>query len=124
VITVLPFGNIIVTIEVTGQELKDALEVGAAGYPAAHGAFAHVAGISYTINASNEAGNRIENIKVNGLALNLNKTYTLATNDFLAAGGDGYTMFADNTIINHASSLDEALIAYIKKNGTSNVVVG
>lgn len=121
VITVLPFGNFIVTLEVTGEELKAALEVGAGGYPAAHGAFAHVAGVSYTINASKIKGERVENVKINNEDLKLNATYILATNDFIAAGGDGYTMLADNTIINHASSLDDALIAYLKHLGTVNV---
>jgi len=118
VITVLPFGNFIVTIEVTGQELKDALEVGAAGYPAAHGAFTHVSGITYKIDAEAEAGNRVHSVVVNGKSLDINQKYTLATNDFLAAGGDQYTMLADNTIINNAGTLDEELIKFIQQQGT------
>jgi len=118
VITVLPFGNFIVTIEVTGQELKDALEVGAAGYPAAHGAFSHVSGITYKIDADADVGNRVHSVVVNGKALELNQSYTLATNDFLAAGGDQYTMLADNTIINNAGTLDEELIKHIQAQGT------
>lgn len=118
VITVLPFGNFIVTIEVTGQELKDALEVGAAGYPDAHGAFAHVAGINYKIDPEAAAGARVHSVIVNGKPLDLKQTYTLATNDFLAAGGDQYTMFADNTIINNAGTLDEELIKFIQKQAS------
>ncbi|MCM3634544.1 choice-of-anchor I family protein [Paenibacillus camelliae] len=118
VITVLPFGNFIVTIEVTGQELKDALEVGAGGYPAAKGAFTHVSGITYKIDPEAEAGDRVHSVTVNGKALELNRTYTLATNDFLAAGGDEYTMLADNTIINNAGTLDEELIRFIQKQDT------
>lgn len=120
VITVLPFGNYIVTIEVTGAELVAALEVGATGYPAAHGAFAHVGGISYKIDETKEVGQRVHSVKVKDTSLNLDQTYLLATNDFIAAGGDQFTMFVDNKIINNAAALDEALIAYIQKIGTVN----
>lgn len=118
VITVLPFGNFIVTIEVTGQELKDALEVGAAGYPSAHGAFSHVSGITYKIDPEAAAGQRVHSVQVNGKALDPKKSYTLATNDFLAAGGDQYAMLADNIIINNAGTLDEELIKFIQAQGT------
>ncbi|HIW35012.1 MAG TPA: choice-of-anchor I family protein [Candidatus Paenibacillus intestinavium] len=120
VITVLPFGNYIVTIEVTGAELLAALEVGAAGYPSAHGAFAHVGGVSYKIDDTKEASQRVHSVKVNDAALKLDQTYLLATNDFIAAGGDQYSMFVDNKIINNAAALDEALISYIQKLGKIN----
>ncbi len=93
IITVLPFGNIIVTKELTGQAVLDTLEYGTSSYPNASGKFPHVAGITFDININNEEGSRVENVMVNGVPLDLNATYVVATNDFLAAGGDGYTEF-------------------------------
>ncbi|MFS1514150.1 5'-nucleotidase C-terminal domain-containing protein [Chengkuizengella sp. SCS-71B] len=123
VITVLPFGNYIVTKEVSGAVIKAALENGIDSYPDAKGAFPHVAGIEYKIDASKPAGERAVSIQINGEPLDLEKTYVLATNDFLAAGGDEYTMFADITIKNEYPALDEVLIQYIQEKGTVSPVV-
>lgn len=121
VITVLPFGNYIVTKEVTGAELKAALENGAKSYPATLGAFGHVGGMSYKIDESKAAGERVHSVMVKGQPLDMNKTYVLATNDFMAAGGDEYTMFSDNAIVNEFPALDEAVIDYIQHMGEVNV---
>lgn len=118
VITVLPFGNYIVTKKVPGSDIKAALEHGTGSYPAAMGGFPHVSGIKYTIDTSRAAGDRVVDITVKGRPLDLQKEYILATNDFMAAGGDNYTMFADNKILNEYSSLDEAVIEYIQAKGT------
>ncbi|NBI29937.1 5'-nucleotidase C-terminal domain-containing protein [Chengkuizengella marina] len=123
VITVLPFGNYIVTKEVSGAVIKAALENGIDSYPDAKGAFPHVAGIDYTIDASKPAGERAVSIQINGEPIDLEKTYVLATNDFLAAGGDEYTMFADIAIKNEYPALDEVLIQYIQEKGTVSPVV-
>ncbi len=117
IITVLPFGNYIVTKKVTGADLKAALENGASAYPETKGGFAHVGGMSYAIDASKPAGQRIHSVKVGGKALDLKAGYMLATNDFMAAGGDEYTMFKDHPIAGEYPALDEALIAYIQKLG-------
>lgn len=124
VITVLPFGNYIVTLKVTGAEIKAALENGVKAYPEPSGGFPHVSGIKYTIDVGRPAGDRVEGITVNGQPLDLNKEYLLATNNFTAAGGDEYTMFADNKIINEYETLDEALLAYIQEQETVSTAVG
>ena len=118
IITVLPFGNYIVTKKVTGADIKAALEHGTKAYPEPLGGFPHVSGIKYVIDIGRQAGDRVVNITVNGQPLDLNKEYVLATNDFMAAGGDEYTMFADDPILNEYSSLDEAVIAYIQAKGS------
>ncbi|MFQ9698190.1 MAG: bifunctional metallophosphatase/5'-nucleotidase, partial [Zhenhengia sp.] len=118
VITVLPFGNYGVMIEVTGQDIKDALEVGVAKYPEANGAFSHVAGMSYTFDPSKEVGSRVVEVLVGGKPLNLKATYKLATNDFIAAGGDNYTMFAECKSLGEFSALDEIVIEYLQTKGT------
>ncbi|MBU3810496.1 MAG: 5'-nucleotidase C-terminal domain-containing protein, partial [Candidatus Niameybacter stercoravium] len=118
VITVLPFGNYGVMIEVTGQNIKDALEVGVAKYPEANGAFSHVAGMSYTFDPSKEVGSRVVEVLVGGKPLDLKATYKLATNDFIAAGGDNYTMFEGCKSLGEFSALDEIVIEYLQTKGT------
>lgn len=118
IITVLPFGNYIVTKKVKGSDIKAALEIGAKAYPEENGAFSHVGGMTYTIDASKAVGERVTGIKVKGVQLDMDKEYMLATNDFMAAGGDGYTMFADDKIVNEYPALDEAVISYMQAKGT------
>src|SRR5690606_30438741 len=106
VITVLPFGNYIVTKEVSGTDLKAALENGSSAYPDSKGAFSHVAGMTYSIDPSKPAGERVHSIMVKGQPLNMNQMYMLATNDFIAAGGDEYSMFEDDAIQGEYPALD------------------
>ncbi len=115
VITVLPFGNYIVTKELKGMEIKEVLEHGTSSYPEAKGAFPHVGGLNYSINSSKDVGNRVVDIRVGEKPIDLNKKYVVATNDFLAAGGDGYYMLKDAPLVNEYQGLDEALIDYIGK---------
>ncbi|RXT02777.1 LysM peptidoglycan-binding domain-containing protein [Ammoniphilus sp. CFH 90114] len=117
VITVLPFGNYIQTKDITGKDVKAALENGASGYPANHGAFAHVAGLTYKIDDTKPVGERVHSIMIQGQPIDLNKTYSMATNDFMAAGGDNYTMFKDLAYTGDFPALDEAVIQYIKAKG-------
>ena len=109
IITVLPFGNIIVTIELTGQELLDSLEHGTSAYPDAEGMFPHVAGMTFDINLSNAEGSRVENLMIGGVAVDLAAIYLVATNDFMAAGGDGYDIFAAKERVGEFKGLHEAL---------------
>ena len=94
---VLPFENTVVVIKVTGQDLVDALAVGAGSYPGTAGGFPQVAGMSYVIVTKGvgeeETFVEISDVLVDGKPIDLAKEYTLATNDYLAIGGDGYTMF-------------------------------
>ncbi len=113
VITVLPFGNYIVTKEIAGSDVKAAIENGVDSYPGAKGAFPHVAGIEYTFDANLPAGARVTSITMNGQPLNMSGKYVVATNNFMAAGGDGYKMFADYPIKGEFAALDEALIDYL-----------
>lgn len=116
---VLPFGNIVTKIQVTGSQIVAALEHGTSATPGASGGFPQVSGITYEIHTY-LTENRVQNVKINGQAVDLNKTYTLATNDFTAVGGDGYDMFKSVTKLGEYSALDEALVNYIKQlpNGT------
>jgi 5'-nucleotidase/UDP-sugar diphosphatase len=90
ILTALPFGNTVVTLEMTGSTLKEALDH-CARDEFGGGGFLQVSGLSFTVVPGEGAGE----ILVNGEPLDLTKTYTIATNDFVAAGGDGYEMFAE-----------------------------
>jgi len=121
VITVLPFGNYVVVKEVKGSAIKEALELGVSAYPATLGAFAHVGGMTFKFDPDKEVGNRVFEVKVNGTPLDPDKTYKVATNDFMAVGGDGYEMFSGTPTVVELPGLDEVLISYIQQLGTVNV---
>ncbi|WP_028551349.1 5'-nucleotidase C-terminal domain-containing protein [Paenibacillus sp. UNC451MF] len=118
VITVLPFGNYIQTKKVKGADIVSALELGVSSYPEPLGGFPHVGGITFTLDAGKPSGSRVSNVLVKGQPIDLEKTYILATNDFMAAGGDQYTMFKDYQLANDFSSLEESVIAYLQKIGS------
>jgi len=95
VLSILPFGNDLSVIEVTGNVLLQALEHGVSltGPGAEPGRFAQVSGIRYSFDASKLPGTRVADVTVGGKPLDLKKTYTLVTTSFIAGGGDQYAMF-------------------------------
>ncbi len=123
VLTVLPFGNVVVTLPINGAQLKTFLEQGVSSMPAANGRFAQVSGLCFTYDISAPAGSRVTgavrqaaNGSCTGTAVDLSaaSTYTLATNDFMASGGDGYPV-----VIGSATSrevMDQVLADYITAN--------
>lgn len=130
--TVFPFGNTISTVKVTGAQLLELLEAATFSTPASLGAFPQVAGITFTVDtkvayvngtqypsstyfAPANPGTRIKDVTVAGAALELDKTYTLATNDFTAAGGDTYAILKGVEKYNTYIALEDALINYTDK---------
>jgi len=118
IITVLPFGNYVVTKEISGADILAALEHGIDSYPETKGAFPHIAGMTLRFDGTAAAGSRIIEVKVAGEPLDPDKEYILATNDFMAAGGDDYTMLGDDAIAGEFGGLDEIVIDYIKARGS------
>lgn len=127
--TVFPFGNTISTVQVTGSQLLEILEASSSAAPEALGAFPQVSGIEFTIDttvpyangnqypdstyyAPANPGSRVKNVKIGGAELDLNKTYTIATNDFLAAGGDTYYLLKNLESYNTYVALEDALVNY------------
>lgn len=113
VITVLPFGNYIITLDVKGSDIITALENGLTDYPATKGAFPHVAGITFTFDPEKPAMERVTSVMFNGMELDPDKYYSVATNDFMAAGGDGFTSLGASKQTGEFAALDEALIEYL-----------
>lgn len=89
----LPFGNRVVTIDVSGRGLQQVLENGLSLLPSAAGRFPQVSGMTIAYDPRRPPGRRILSIKVGSRPLDPKKTYRVATNDFLARGSDGYTAF-------------------------------
>ena len=102
VLSILPFKNKLVKIQVTGAMLKAALEHGVSRTaPGAEpGGFPQVSGVQFSFDASKSLGSRVVEVTVNGQPLNETRKYTLATSTFIALdGGDGYTMFKGAPVI-------------------------
>jgi 5'-nucleotidase len=102
VLSILPFKNKVLKLQVTGAVLRAALEHGVArsAEDTEPGRFPQVSGIRFSFDASHPAGSRVMNVTVNGQPLDDNRNYTLATTNFLAIdAGDGYTMFRNATLL-------------------------
>lgn len=128
---VLPFGNTVVTIYITGAELLEALEASTYCTPDAIGGFPQVSGINYTIStavaydanaetypASTYYGpksiNRVTINSINGKEFKADDTYAVITNDFCGGGGDTYYAFAAATAkFDTGIPLDEVVMEYI-----------
>lgn len=123
VITVLPFGNYVVVKKVKGSDIVAALEHGVSQYPATNGGFPHVAGIRFAFDSAKEAGSRVTKVEVKGKAIDPNTEYLLATNDFMAVGGDNYTMLSAGQVVTELPGLDEVVMEYITKYGTADIKV-
>ncbi|MDD5009327.1 MAG: 5'-nucleotidase C-terminal domain-containing protein [Syntrophorhabdaceae bacterium] len=91
----LPFDNYIVAMKLTGREIKEALEHGVSGVELKEGRFLQVSGLSFTYDPKMPQGLRVMDVSVGGAKMDINTTYTVCTNDFLAAGGDGYKLFRE-----------------------------
>ena len=123
VLTVLPFGNVVVTLSVNGLELKTMLENGVSAMPAVNGKFPEVSGLCFTYDISAPAGSRVTGaVRQAGdgsctgapLDLTAGSTYTIAENDFMAGGGDGYPVFTPR--VTTRDIMDQVLADYITAN--------
>ncbi|WP_230531417.1 bifunctional metallophosphatase/5'-nucleotidase [Microvirga roseola] len=120
ILSEMPFGNTTVLLEVTGAQIKEALENGVSQVRELGGRFPQVSGITAEVDVKEPVGSRVKSVKINGQPLDPAKTYTLATNDFVARGGDGYKVFADAKSLIDASAsqlMASQVIDYINKEG-------
>lgn len=99
VLAELPFGNKTVKLEVKGATVLAALENGVSQVDQGAGRFPQVSGLSFTYDPVKPAGARVSKVEIGGQPLDPAKTYILATNDFMARGGDGYAMFVDAKVV-------------------------
>ncbi|RMF81003.1 MAG: multifunctional 2',3'-cyclic-nucleotide 2'-phosphodiesterase/5'-nucleotidase/3'-nucleotidase [Chloroflexi bacterium] len=132
VLTVLPFGNLVSTFELTGEEVIAALENGVSRITLGDdglidrsdlsGRFPQVSGIRYSYDASAEPGNRIVSVEVLNDAgefepIDPEAVYTVAANDFMRGGGDGYEVFVTAAnAYDFGRPLDQVVAEYIEAN--------
>jgi 5'-nucleotidase / UDP-sugar diphosphatase len=95
VYAVSPFNNYIVGIKLSGRQIKAALEHGVSAIADDAGRFPQVSGIRFTYSRSAPVDNKVIEASVNNSPLIMDKEYIVATDDFLAAGGDGYKAFGE-----------------------------
>jgi 2',3'-cyclic-nucleotide 2'-phosphodiesterase (5'-nucleotidase family) len=120
VLSVLPFGNIVVTVPLSGAELKAFLENGVSAMPGANGKFPQVSGLCFTYDVAAPAGSRVTSVvrqaaegSCTGAAVDLTaaSTYAVATNDFMATGGDGYPNVFGRSVTRDI--MDQVLADYV-----------
>lgn len=133
-LSVQPYGNELCLVEATGQTILDALEMGVSEWPEPSGGFMQVSGLTYCINTAiessvvvDEYGNfkgvdgeyRVYNVKINGQPLDLDKTYTVASHNYmLLEAGDGMTMFANCPVLQEGVMIDnQSIIEYVRALG-------
>ncbi|MCX8012701.1 MAG: 5'-nucleotidase C-terminal domain-containing protein, partial [Rectinema sp.] len=115
--TVQPFGNYIQTGKVLGKEIDAIIENGVGKLPAPDGRFPHFANLTYVLDVSKPAGDRVSDIRIGGVPVDPAKEYTIATLNFIFNGGDDYRMLVGKAQ-NDFPSDAEVLVKYIQYLGT------
>ena len=113
---ILPFNNVVVKVSVSGKTLQTILETGVSQMDRVKGRFLQVSGLEMVVDRSFLPGNRVLSVKVGGVMLDPEKTYTLAINDYIAQGGDGFFMLKDAPRLisaKYGSHLAEIVAQYI-----------
>jgi 2',3'-cyclic-nucleotide 2'-phosphodiesterase (5'-nucleotidase family) len=123
VLGVLPFGNIVVTVTISGAELRTMLENGVSRMPAVDGRFPQVSGLCFTYDIAAAAGNRVTGAVLADAAgdctatpvdLTAASSHKIAENDFMAAGGDGYPVFSGR--VTTQDIMDQVAADYVAAN--------
>ena len=132
ILNVLPFSNRVVQLKVSGKVILDTLEYGMKNLPNKSGKFLQVSGIKFKVydNIPSpvqvddldkfikiEGERRVFDVFVGNEKLDENKNYTLSLPDFMAEGGDGYTMFTNYKVFNDTQGfVADVCKVYIQKN--------
>ncbi|WP_102959509.1 bifunctional metallophosphatase/5'-nucleotidase [Mangrovicella endophytica] len=126
VLTVLPFQNTLSTFELTGADIKAALENGVSKVEEGSGRFPQVAGLKFTWSKAGKPGiDRIRSVEVKQgdafVPLDPAKTYLVVSNNFMRGGGDGYTVFTEKGMkaYDYGPSLEDAVAAYLGKTNAA-----
>lgn len=121
ILTELPFGNITVVTELPGSQLLLALENGVSQVEKGAGRFAQVSGMTFAFDPSAEAGARVSEVMIGGAALEADKLYKVAVNDYILGGGDGYDALGGGRILTAGGTgnlVAKDVMAYVEKAGT------
>ena len=122
VLTVLPFQNSLASFQLKGSDIVAALENGVGQVEEGAGRFPQVSGLKYTADLNKPAGSRITSVEVKEgdgfVAIDPNKVYGVATNNYMRSGGDGYSVFASGgqNAYDFGPGLETVVADYIAKN--------
>lgn len=122
VLTVLPFQNTLASFQLKGSDIVAALENGVGQVEEGAGRFPQVSGLKYTADLNKPAGSRITSVEVKEgdgfVAIDPNKVYGVATNNYMRSGGDGYSVFASGgqNAYDFGPGLETVVADYIAKN--------
>lgn len=120
ILTELPFGNVVVVTEISGAELRAAVENGVSQVADKAGRFPQISGMSFVYDPAKPAGARVLEIKVGGAPLDNAKSYKIATNDFMLEGGDGYAALGKGKVLVNKSGgtlMATVVMDYVAKLG-------
>ena len=126
ILSELPFGNATSLVEITGADLKAALENGVSQLEQRAGRFPQVSGLKFEVDSKAPVGSRVTNIQVNGEPLDSAKRYKVATNNFMLTGGDGYVPFTRGRVLigtTDGKLMANEVMAYVRKKGTVDAKV-
>lgn len=121
ILTELPFGNVTVVTEIPGSQVLAALENGVSQVENGAGRFPQVSGLSFSYDPTAPAGSRVSDVMVGGAPLDLDKLYKVATNDYMLAGGDGYTSLGGGKVLidkGNGNLMANDVMDYVSKMGT------
>ncbi|MBL6946737.1 MAG: 5'-nucleotidase C-terminal domain-containing protein [Rhodospirillales bacterium] len=121
ILSELPFGNVTVKLEMSGADLLAGLENGFSGVEDRAGRFPQVAGMTVVYDPKAAAGSRVVSAKIGSAMLDKAKTYTVATNDYMGGGGDGYKSFKKGKMLIDASAatlMATTVMNYISAQGS------
>jgi len=127
ILTELPFGNVTVKVALSGEDVKMVVETGVSKVEDVAGRFGHYSGLTFGYDKALPVGARAYDIKINGEPLDPAKTYTLATNDYVANGGDGYAVLKGKPqLIDRAGGtlMATTVIDYIAERGQISPTTG
>ena len=128
ILTELPFGNVTVMSEITGQQVLEAMENGVSRVEDGSGRFAQVSGMSFVYDPTAPAGSRIVKLMIGDSEVDVNATYTFATNNYAMGGGDGYGMLGGGrTLIDTGNGnlmANDVINFVIDQGGVHNTVEG
>lgn len=112
---VFPFENTVQVAEIKGSVIKDMLEHSVYAAPAAFGGFLHVSGMSFKYKSSAAYGFKVVDITIGSESIDYDRTYTIASADFLFVGGDDYNMLIDLPIIRQYGNIEYIVAQYLNK---------
>ncbi|MBK6468275.1 MAG: bifunctional metallophosphatase/5'-nucleotidase [Rhodobacter sp.] len=124
ILTELPFGNLTVVTELPGSQVLLALENAVSQVEKGAGRFAQVSGLTFAFDAAAEPGSRVSEVMVGGAPLEADKLYTVAVNDYILGGGDGYAALGGGRIVTEMATgnlVATDVMNYVEKMGSVKV---